>query len=65
MGSTQPDTLATLIAYDDVRGRPMTDAPYSGYVRLEAGESLLVADVGAAPPLPSAGEPVPAGPGRL
>ncbi len=56
MGATQPDTLATLIAYDDVRGRPMTDAPYSGYARLEAGESLLIADVGAAPPPGSAAE---------
>jgi uncharacterized heparinase superfamily protein len=55
MGATQPDTIATLIAYDDVRGRPMTDAPYSGYVRMEAGASILVADVGAAPEVWSAG----------
>jgi uncharacterized heparinase superfamily protein len=56
MGATQPDTIATLIAYDDVRGRPMTDAPYSGYVRMEAGASILVADVGAAPEVWSAGD---------
>lgn len=56
MGATQPDTLATLIAYDDVRGRPMTDAPYSGYARLEAGASVLIADIGAAPDIWSARE---------
>jgi uncharacterized heparinase superfamily protein len=56
MGATQPDTIATLIAYDDVRGQPMTDAPYSGYVRMEAGASVLVADVGAAPDVWSAGD---------
>jgi uncharacterized heparinase superfamily protein len=56
MGATQPDTIATLIAYDDVRGQPMTDAPYSGYVRMEAGGSILVADVGAAPDVWSAGD---------
>ncbi|MGL4727996.1 MAG: heparinase II/III family protein [Bosea sp. (in: a-proteobacteria)] len=56
MGATQPDTLATLIAYDDVRGRPMTDAPYSGYVRLEAGAAILIADIGAVPDVASARE---------
>jgi uncharacterized heparinase superfamily protein len=56
MGSTQPDTLATLIAYDDVRGRPMTDAPYSGYVRMEAGPAILIADVGPVPDVGSARE---------
>jgi uncharacterized heparinase superfamily protein len=56
MGATQPDTIATLIAYDEVRGQTMTDAPYSGYVRMEAGASVLVADVGAAPDVWSAGD---------
>lgn len=56
MGTTPPDTLATLLAYDDARARPMTDAPYSGYVRIEAGSSLLVADVGAGPDVWSSAE---------
>lgn len=56
MGMTAPDTLATLLAYDDVRASPMTDAPYSGYVRVEAGTSLLIADVGAAPDVWSSSE---------
>lgn len=50
MGETEPDVLATLIAYDDARSRPMEHAPYSGYDRLEAGSTVVIADVGAPPP---------------
>ena len=56
MGTTSPDTLATLLAYDDARARPMTDAPYSGYVRIDAGSCLMIADVGAAPNVWSSGD---------
>jgi uncharacterized heparinase superfamily protein len=51
MGETASDLVATLLAYDEVRGRPMLHAPYGGYERLEQGETVVVADMGSAPPL--------------
>lgn len=51
MGATQLDLLSTVLAYDDVRGRALTNAPYSGYQRVEAADTLLVADCGPPPPL--------------
>jgi uncharacterized heparinase superfamily protein len=51
MTASEPDTLATLLAHGDVGGAPVLDAPYSGYQRLEAEGALLIADVGAPPPL--------------
>ncbi len=51
MGATPADLLLTLLAYDDVRGKPLSNAPHSGYQRLEAGGSVLIMDVGRAPPI--------------
>ena len=51
MGVTAADHLATLLTYDDMRSQPIHHAPHSGYERMEAGRSLLVADVGASPPI--------------
>jgi uncharacterized heparinase superfamily protein len=51
MGVTAADHLATLLTYDDMRSRPIHHAPHSGYHRLEAGRALVVADVGATPPV--------------
>ncbi len=51
MGPTRPDLLATILAYDDARGRPPSNASHSGYQRLEAGQSVVVADTGKAPPV--------------
>jgi uncharacterized heparinase superfamily protein len=51
MGPTPPDLLATVLAYDDARGTPVANAPYSGYQRLEAGASTLLMDTGSPPPL--------------
>ena len=51
MGSSRPEVLATILAYDDLRGRPLLNAPHSGYQRLEAGGSLLILDSGAPPPI--------------
>ena len=51
MGVTQPDFVATILAYDDSRTLPLTNAPYSGYQRLEAGPSVLICDMGAPPPV--------------
>lgn len=51
MGATAADHLATLLVYDGTLAQPMMHAPNSGYERLESGPVLVVADVGAPPPL--------------
>ncbi|WP_083656546.1 heparinase II/III family protein [Mongoliimonas terrestris] len=51
MGSTPADLLATILAYDDVRGQPVHDATSSGYQRLEAGSTVILMDTGMPPPL--------------
>src|SRR5215475_5538899 len=51
MGPTPPGLLATVLAYDDARGTPVANAPYSGYQRVEAGPSTLLMDTGSPPPL--------------
>lgn len=51
MGPTAADALATVLAYDDARGTPMPNAPYSGYQRLQAAGSLVLMDTGRPPPL--------------
>ena len=51
MGPTLPDVMATILAYDDARGAPLSNAPHSGYQRAEAGEMLLLMDAGAPPPI--------------
>ena len=50
MGSTAPHALATVLAYDDSRAAPLTNAPYSGYQRIEMGGTILVMDTGVPPP---------------
>ena len=51
MGVTQPESLATVLAYDDARAIPLSNAPYSGYQRVEAGTAVLICDTGRPPPL--------------
>jgi uncharacterized heparinase superfamily protein len=51
MGATSADLLLTLLAYDEARGAPFANAPYSGYQRLEAGGAVVVVDTGPAPPI--------------
>jgi uncharacterized heparinase superfamily protein len=51
MGATQPDLLATVLAYDDARGAPLSAAPHSGYQRVEAGDMVLLMDTGRPPPI--------------
>ena len=51
MGPTQPDLMATILAYDDARGAPLSNAPHSGYQRIELGELVLLMDTGAPPPI--------------
>ena len=54
MGTTEPDAVATALAYDDARAAPLENAPWSGYQRIEAGEAVLVMDTGKAPRPPFA-----------
>jgi uncharacterized heparinase superfamily protein len=51
MGATPADLLLTLLAYDETRGAPLSNASYSAYQRLEGGGSVLLVDTGRAPPL--------------
>lgn len=51
MGATPSDQLATVLAYDDARGSPVANAPHSGYQRIDSGETVLIADTGAPPPM--------------
>ena len=51
MGPTPTDLLTTILAYDDARGQPLSNAPHSGYQRLEAGGAVLIMDAGVPPPL--------------
>ncbi len=51
MGPTPVDLLATVLAYDDARGQPLSNAPHSGYQRMEAAQTALVVDTGRPPPV--------------
>ena len=51
MGATPADLLLTLLAYDEARGAPFANAPYSGYQRLAAGGAVAIVDTGRAPPI--------------
>lgn len=51
MGFTAADQLATILAFDDARGAPVANAPYSGYQRLDAKAAVVIADTGPPPPM--------------
>ena len=51
MGATPADLLLTLLAYDEARGAPFSNAPYSGYQRIEAGGGVAIVDTGRPPPI--------------
>ena len=51
MGSTPVDLLATVLAYDDARGAPLSNASHSGYQRIEASATAVLMDTGRPPPL--------------
>jgi uncharacterized heparinase superfamily protein len=51
MGPTLPDIMATILAYDDARGAPLSSTPHSGYQRIEAGEMVMLMDSGGPPPI--------------
>src|SRR5262249_51748825 len=50
MGPTPPDLVATVLAYDDARGAAPSNAPHSGYQRVEVKDLLLLMDTGTPPP---------------
>lgn len=50
MSLTAPELVATILAYDDARAQPVTNARAAGYQRLEGGTSLVIVDSGASPP---------------
>ena len=50
MGPTPVDLVATVLAYDDARGTPVSNAPHSGYQRIDAGQTALLMDTGKPPP---------------
>lgn len=51
VADTPTDQLATVLAYDDVRGSLPTNAPHSGYQRVDAGGTTLIVDIGQPPPI--------------
>jgi uncharacterized heparinase superfamily protein len=51
MGPTPADLIATVLAYDDVRGEPLTQAPHSGYQRMRQNNLLVIMDTGTPPPV--------------
>jgi len=50
-GDTPFDLIATVLAYDDVRGQPLMNAPHSGFQRMTAGQTTVIADTGPPPPI--------------
>jgi len=56
MGATAADQLATILAYDDVRGEPVENAPHSGYQRMKLNNLLVLMDTGKAPPIAASQE---------
>jgi uncharacterized heparinase superfamily protein len=48
-GPTPTDALATVLAYDDVKGAPVRYAANSAYARLECGSTLFICDIGPTP----------------
>ena len=56
MGPTPPDLLATVLAYDDARGTPVANAPYSGYQRMDAAPTVVLMDTGGPPPAEVSGD---------
>ncbi|WP_081718384.1 heparinase II/III family protein [Lutibaculum baratangense] len=56
MGATPADLLATLLAYDEALGAPVSNAAFSGYQRIQARGSVVIVDTGKPPPPVVSGE---------
>jgi len=50
LGHMPMETLAALMVHDDVDGTPISMADQSGYCRMEAGSTVVMADTGRPPP---------------
>jgi uncharacterized heparinase superfamily protein len=50
MSNTPSDQVATLLAYDDTHGNPMSSMPHTGFQRLDAGALTVIMDTGPPPP---------------
>lgn len=50
MGFIAAERLTKLLSFDDVRAQALTNAPYSGYQRIECRGSILLVDAGRTPP---------------
>jgi uncharacterized heparinase superfamily protein len=50
MGPTSHDRISAILHHDDTGGRPLAQAPYSGYQRLALGDTIVIADTGTPPP---------------
>nr|WP_233288470.1 heparinase II/III family protein [Bradyrhizobium brasilense] len=50
MSTAPSDLVATLLAYDDTRGVPISSMPHTGFQRLDAGNTALIIDTGPPPP---------------
>jgi uncharacterized heparinase superfamily protein len=51
MGGTPFDLVKAVLSFDDAKGKPVRNAPHSGYQRLESGDLVALMDTGAPPPL--------------
>ncbi|HYW63014.1 MAG TPA: heparinase II/III family protein, partial [Bradyrhizobium sp.] len=60
MSSAPSDLLATVLAYDDTHGVPMSHMPHTGFQRLDAGAMTVIIDTGP-PPMPSVSQDAHAG----
>src|SRR5712664_2301398 len=50
MSNAPSDLVATLLAYDDTHGVPMSSMPHTGFQRLDAGVTAVIIDTGPPPP---------------
>jgi uncharacterized heparinase superfamily protein len=50
MSNAPSDLVATLLAYDDTHGVPMSNMPHTGFHRLDAGAMTVIIDTGRPPP---------------
>src|SRR2546421_7905113 len=50
LSNAPSDLVATLLAYDDTHGVPMSNMPHTGFQRLDAGATTVIIDTGPPPP---------------
>lgn len=55
MGATAHDRLSAVLQLDETNAAPVLSATHSGYERLALGETVILADAGAPPPVELAG----------